>query len=556
MKNNILRFICFVITFIALPINALALTKTETVYVTLENNGNVKKSSINTKISNLNKGEVIDYTNLDNIKNVNGNEKFTYTSGKITWQSTGKDIYYKGTLSDNLPITIKTNYYLNDNLVNPKQIKGKKGNIKIVYKFINNRYDYELGLYTPFVVASTINIPEKNNSNVEVSNGKVISTGNKNIVLGLASPGLYDNFKIEELRQLDELTITYKTEKFKSSEAYFVITPKLLDDVDISKFDRFNTLQDNINALQSGMDQLDSGSKSLVEGVKELSSGNDSLSAGIKKALEGSQNLTNGLNQVNAGTNSLSSMNTLVDSLYENYQKNNELINVISSGYAKAQYEEGINRGNATKTELEAQLSQVNAGIKQLELLPELSDEQKAQLNTLQANKAQLEAGIKQCSEAIAQAEQDLANLPTNEAKLVGANEVIKEVLMGILGVDNQDQINEENINTFKTRINTLIGGINELTNGSNDLTNGLNEIYNGSNKLKDGSNKLKDGSNELSNGITKINNEGIKKLSSYSSIIKNYTYKAKSLINLSKNYHGYASHNADNTLFIYKMSK
>ena len=478
MKKYLIVLVIFL-----LPINIFALEKTETVYATLDSNGQVKKTSINTKLTDLDKGDITDFTKLKDIKNINGEELFSYESGKITWKSTGKDILYKGVLNDSLPIEVQVKYYLNNEEIDVSKLNNRKGNIKIEYIFKNNSYDYNSGLYTPFVVSGITTI-SKDCTNINITNGKVINNGNINMAIALASPGLSKNFNISELNTLDKITITYKTNKFKVSDVYFVITPKLLSEIDVARLDDLSSSLSSINTLQDGMNKLEKGSNQLLDGVSELTTGVDALSNGINEALNGSTKLTNGLKQVNDGTSNLESMTLLVDSLYSNYVNNKELINAISSGYAKSEYEEGITRGNATKTELEKKLSQVNAGISQLEMLAELNEEQTTQLRNLQNNKTQLEAGINECSAAITKAEQDLLNLPSNEAKLMGANEVITQVLMGLLGVENESEITEEAINSFKTKILDLVAGINQLTNGSSELTNGLLELYTGSKKL------------------------------------------------------------------------
>lgn len=53
-------------------------------------------------------------------------------------------------------------------------------------------------LYVPFVVTTGTMLPTKTNSNIEVTNGKVISNGSSNIIMAIAAPGLsknYDNNK-------------------------------------------------------------------------------------------------------------------------------------------------------------------------------------------------------------------------------------------------------------------------------------------------------------------------------------------------------------------------
>ena len=53
-------------------------------------------------------------------------------------------------------------------------------------------------LYTPFVVVAGTMINNKNNRNIEVSNGKVIDDGIKTVVLGVALPGLQESLNISK----------------------------------------------------------------------------------------------------------------------------------------------------------------------------------------------------------------------------------------------------------------------------------------------------------------------------------------------------------------------
>ena len=82
------------------PASVFAMTKNETIYSTLNYNGVIEKTTINTRLSDLEKGSVVDYTKLDDIKNINGREKFSIDSGTLTWKSTGKDIFYQGKVTE------------------------------------------------------------------------------------------------------------------------------------------------------------------------------------------------------------------------------------------------------------------------------------------------------------------------------------------------------------------------------------------------------------------------------------------------------------------------
>ena len=82
------------------------------------------------KIRNIKIDDIFNIKGIttDDIKNINGREKFSLDSGTLTWKSTGKDIFYQGKVTEELPIKVTAKYYLNGEEVNPKKIKGKSGN--------------------------------------------------------------------------------------------------------------------------------------------------------------------------------------------------------------------------------------------------------------------------------------------------------------------------------------------------------------------------------------------------------------------------------------------
>ena len=59
-------YILFIFCFCLIPLNIRAMSKTETVYSTLDYDGTVKKTTINTKLSNIEKGDIVDYSSMRN----------------------------------------------------------------------------------------------------------------------------------------------------------------------------------------------------------------------------------------------------------------------------------------------------------------------------------------------------------------------------------------------------------------------------------------------------------------------------------------------------------
>ena len=545
------------------PASVLAMTKNETIYSTLNYNGVVKKTTINTRLSDLEKGSIVDYTKLDDIKNINGREKFSLDSGTLTWKSTGKDIFYQGKLSEELPIKVTAKYYLNGEEVNPKKIKGKSGDVKIVYSFTNESYDKSSGMYTPFVVTTTSIINSDNNTDIDISSGKVVNTGTKNIVTGISAPGLYDSVGLSELKDMDKVTITYNTTKFSMNEVYFIITPKLLSEVDVSVLNKVDSLNSSLNTLQNGMNELQNGSSTLNDGAKKIENGTKSLNEGLKTA-------STGMEQVNEGANELNSKVTSINSLV------NALIDIMTNGTSTDP--KVIERVNYEKQIINSYDETI---------LPKLEQLQTLYLGNLQAINT-----LKTTNESISEVyngyslgnfkldSTDTRNLPilseyfTTILKGQGKSEeeinstitnltTVKKTYEGnlqlitLLEGNNQALLTSKDlIGTVSSKLSELNDGTNKLSNGTKQISDGLTKLYSGSNELLSGTTNLSNGTNTLNEGIIKINSEGISKLTEYGNKAVNYKNKVKTLTNLSKNYKGFASDNSDNTLFIYKISK
>lgn len=545
------------------PASVFAMTKNETIYSTLNYNGVIEKTTINTRLSDLEKGSVVDYTKLDDIKNINGREKFSIDSGTLTWKSTGKDIFYQGKVTEELPIKVTAKYYLNGEEVNPKKIKGKSGDVKIVYSFTNESYDKSSEMYTPFVVTTTSIINSDNNTDIDISNGKVVNTGTKNIVTGISTPGLYDSVGLNELKDMDKVTITYNTTKFSMNEVYFVITPKLLSEVDINTLSKVDSLNSSLNTLQNGMNELQNGSSTLNDGAKKIENGTKSLNDGLKSA-------TNGMQEVNSGASELNSKVTSINSLV------NALVDIMTNG-------------NSTDSEVIERVNYEKQVINSYDatILPKIE-----QLQTLYLGNVQAINTLKNTNESISQVynqyslgnfkldSTDKRSLPilseyfTNILTSQGmSSEEIKSTITNLITVkktyegnlqlitllegNNQALLTSKDlIGTVSSKLSELNEGTNKLSNGTKQINDGLTKLYSGSNELLSGTSNLSNGTNTLNEGIIKINNEGISKLTEYGNKAVTYKNKVKTLTNLSKNYKGFASDNSDSTLFIYKISK
>ena len=273
------------------PLSVYALMKNETVYTSLDRDGNIVVSSVTNHLLVDDELNIEDETELKDILNINGKETFTLNQNILKWNGLGKDIFYRGVTEKEQPIDVEIEYYLNDEKVKPKDVIGKEGNVKIILNFKNklqnkvNVNGKEEVIYTPFVVTAGMVLNNENNKNIKVENGKSVDSGSRTMIVGLSTPGLYETLNIEELKKLNSITITYDTTKFSLGSMYLVATPKIVEESDLKIFEDLEKLSTSMNILKNSMDKIEIGSSELKLGSASLTSGANELSSGLKSAL-------------------------------------------------------------------------------------------------------------------------------------------------------------------------------------------------------------------------------------------------------------------------------
>ena len=179
--------------------------KEETVYVIADANGNPTRTIVSAWLKNPEETDTItDRSTLTGIENVKGSETYTTdANGDLVWQADGSDIYYQGSSDAPLPITANITYTLDGVDVTPELLEGATGHLVMTFHYINHTAaervvnGKSVTLYQPFAVVSGAMLDNSKVSNVEVTNGKVINSGDQTIVVGLAMPGLKESLGLD-----------------------------------------------------------------------------------------------------------------------------------------------------------------------------------------------------------------------------------------------------------------------------------------------------------------------------------------------------------------------
>lgn len=377
--------------------------KDESVYLISDANGNVNKTIVVDHLKNKDKKDTLeDASNLSDIENVKGKEKFTQSGDKLTWQAGGKDIYYQGTATEEPPVTQKVTYYLDGKEISPEDLAGKSGKVKIRFDYTNTTSYTETvngekqTVSVPFAAITGLVLGD-GFENIEVTNGKAEVSDSSSVVLGYALPGLKDSLGIKDgdldgdVNIPEYMEMTADVENFSMPAAMtFVVNASdyvSTDGIDTSDLD------DMINDLKDASTQLQDGSKTLAEGTDTLADGLSTLQSKLGTFASGVGTLQSGLKAYTDGVSTLSGgLNTLGNStgaLVSGADKLNSGAGQLASG--SATLKDGLKSYTDGASTLAAGVGNLDAGM----------DTLKSGTDTLSQSAPSLVSGVNSLSDGI-----------------------------------------------------------------------------------------------------------------------------------------------------------
>ena len=521
-----------------------AYSKDETVYSKLNSEGNNYKTIVSTHLTNTDSEDTLnDMTNLTNIKNTNGDEKFSQNGNSLIWDAQKHDIYYQGESESELPISCSVKYELDGEEISAKDIAGKSGKVKVTITYENksenlvNINGKTQKLYTPFVVVAGTMINNKNNRNIEVSNGKVIDDGTKTIVLGVALPGLQESLNIskDKLYIPNSIEITMDATDFEMGSIMNYVTPKLLEDEDIDAFDGLDELYSQVATLQSSMNQIQDGANTLKEGtdtytekMQEFENAMGMIQSGMASANSNYTKINDGIKTLNSSTGTLNSGSKQVaDGVYQietNLNTINEKLGEVLAGT------QSLKSG---ETELVAGIDTILTKLNGIDVsdntekiteLTQLVNTNKATIEKLTSATTLLTKQYEAVEDEQAKAQvKTQIDFNKQMIQLLTVNTQAQEQTIATLKATDLSAINElkAGLTQVKTGLTKLSAGTDSLTSGvtqikggtallaekTGELSQGANTIYQGTTKLAQATNTLKDGSNQMKDGLNTLDN-------------------------------------------------
>lgn len=332
--------------------------KEETVYIVADAAGTPDKIIVSDWLKNIGHEELLkDKTSLSEIENLKGDETWSENEdGTIEWKADGNDIYYQGTSSEDLPVSITAHFYLDGEELSPEEISGKSGEVKIRYEYQNHQVqEVELdgqtvSLHVPFAAVTGLMLDSASLSDIQVTGGRLVTDGTRTIALGIAFPGIAEDLDSPAFAALTNLTkaevpdcleITGKTENFTWGTSYTLVTDEIFSEESGEITSSIEDIFGKLGALQSGIDQITDGAASLNEGAGELETGAEELAEGLGELTGNNEALQEGAGQIFDGIlesvqEQLNAADVPVESLTrENYEEVLAFVTVMAQGEQK-----------------------------------------------------------------------------------------------------------------------------------------------------------------------------------------------------------------------------
>lgn len=471
--------------------------KTETVYSVLNSDGSISDTIVSSWLHDEDGINNIKETlNLTDVKNIKSNEKPSKDGNTYTWNANGNDVYYEGTATKQLPVSVKIRYELDGQEMSAKDMEGKSGHLKLMISFTNNYSQVKningksIVIHPSYLAGGMLNMSTGKFSNVKCESGKIVNDGTNEMLAFANIPGLNETLKSAGLDKVnnqlgisDDVTVEADVNDFDLGSIMVGMTNEIDLASELGDIGSVSELTDGIDQLIEADDQLIDGSKQLYDGTTQLKeqaapltgSSNQvrQLSAGAIQLNDGVKALQTGISQYTAGA---SAINEGVNKLYGIPQG----AAAISSGM-NTKGKSGFSMVEASSTLRKGldQLNSVAAGISA-----------ESYYNSLMDNVKTAEAGVtKLQNEVLAPTKTELGNLgdvlKKASSSLSGLSTLVGQ-LSSVEAAIEQDQTTVSSNNEKVTANNNKIASVNEsVEETKTQLQNAISSLKEARDTLK-----------------------------------------------------------------------
>lgn len=472
--------------------------KTETVYSVLNSDGSISDTIVSSWLHDEDGINNIKETlNLTDVKNIKSNEKPSKDGNTYTWNAKGNDVYYEGTATKQLPVSVKIRYELDGQEMSAKDMEGKSGHLKLMISFTNNYSEVKningksIVIHPSYLAGGMLNMSTGKFSNVKCESGKIVNDGTNEMLAFANIPGLNETLKSAGLDKVnnqlgisDDVTVEADVNDFDLGSIMVGMT---------NEIDLASELGDigSVSELTDGIDQLIEADNQLIDGSKQLYDGTTQLkeqAAPLTGSSDQVRQLSAGAIQLNDGVKALQTGLTAYTNGVDTLAAGSQQLYGIPQGVSQIQTGVSGNLGQG-KTNLLDGATKLNEGLKQL----------KAQVNTLNPN--ELDTMQSQIQTAMGTLGDMQKTITTDSGKLQGLSNSLGEASDSLDALKNDTTLADQ-ITDVATDVavlqNTVEANNKNITAKNTEITN----------KISDINSKITDVNNQITDKVRAVNGE------------------------------------------------
>lgn len=445
--------------------------KTETVYSVLNSDGSISDTIVSSWLHDEDGINNIKETlNLTDVKNIKSNEKPSKDGNTYTWNAKGNDVYYEGTATKQLPVSVKLRYELDGQEMSAKDMEGKSGHLKLMISFTNNYSQVKningksIVIHPSYLAGGMLNMSTGKFSNVKCESGKIVNDGTNEMLAFANIPGLNETLKSAGLDKVnnqlgisDDVTVEADVNDFDLGSIMVGMTNEIDLASELGEIGSVSELTDGIDQLIEADNQLIDGSKQLYDGTTQLKE----QAAPLTGSSDQVRQLSSGAIQLNDGVKALQTGLTAYTNGVDTLAAGSQQLYGIPQGVSQIQNGVSGNLGQG-KTNLLDGATQLNEGLKQLE----------AQVNTL--NPTELDTMQTQIQGAMATLAGMQNTITADSEKLDGLSGSLTTASDKITDINKYNDDLKSDVETLKDHVSVLK---DQISNKNNEIDKKNNEI-------------------------------------------------------------------------------
>lgn len=496
--------------------------KTETVYSVLNSDGSISDTIVSSWLHDEDGINNIKETlNLTDVKNIKSNEKPSKDGNTYTWNAKGNDVYYEGTATKQLPVSVKIRYELDGQEMSANDIQGKSGHLKLTISFTNNYSQVKningksIVIHPSYLAGGMLNMSTGNFTNVKCESGKIVNDGTNEMLAFANIPGLNETLKSAGLDKVnnqlgisDDVTVEADVNDFDLGSIMVGMTNEIDLASELGEIGSVSELTDGIDQLIEADNQLIDGSKQLYDGttqlkeqaapltgssdqVRQLSAGAIQLNDGVKALQTGISQYTAGASAINEGVNKLygipqgaaaisSGMNTKGKSGFSMVEASSTLrkgldqLNSVAAGISAESYYnslmDNVKTAEAGVTKLQNEvLAPTKTELGNLGDVLKKASSSLSGLSTLVGQLSSVEAAIEQDQATVSRNNEKVT---ANNNKIASVNESVEETKTQLQNAISSLKEARDTLKASGTDTSDLNSKIDSLENAYNNIGN------------------------------------------------------------------------------------